>query len=253
MKRENNIKKENNTKRENNMKKENNTKRENKFKPLKLKTKRLLIETASLAEMEQLRDEAQDAERKKAYQEMIDGCQENPKQYNWYAAWKIMDRTSGELIGEFCFKGPQKDGAVEIEYGIKPAFEKQGYMSEAVKVMCGWATSQEDVYFIMAKTTEENAASKRVLEKNKFKPVETNGEEGLRFFLERESSVWMPIYMSFGLCIGMSLGMSQGNQSLGMCLGMSVGLAIGAAMDASDKKRRDGFRQKLGLTESKGK
>lgn len=253
MKKENDMKRENNMKREDNLKKENNTKKENKFKPTKLKAKRLLIETASLAEMEQLRDAAQDAEQKKAYQEMIDGCQENPKQYNWYAAWNIMDRISGDLVGEFRFKGPQKDGAVEIEYGIKPAFEKQGYMSEAVKVMCGWAASQEDVYFILAKTTEENAASRRVLEKNKFKSAETDGEEGVRFFLERESSAWMAIYMSFGLCIGMSLGMSQGNQSLGMCLGMSIGLALGAAMDASDKKRRDGFRQKLGLTESKGK
>lgn len=228
-------------------------KKEKKFRPVKLKTKRLVIETASVAEMEKLRDEAQDAELKKAYQEMLDGCKEHPDKYNWYAAWKITDRNSGELVGDFCFKGPQKDGAVEIGYGIRPSFEKQGYMSEALKSICGWATAQEDVYFIIAETTEENVASKRVLEKNKFKPTGTNGEEGPRFYLERENSAWMAIYMSLGLCMGMSLGMSQGNQSLGMCMGVGIGLAIGSAMDAMDKKRRDGLRQKLGLAESKGK
>lgn len=217
----------------------------------KLKTKRLFLETATVAEMERLCAETTDPELQKAYLEMLDGCNQNLKQYAWYAAWKITDRQTGEMVGDLCFKGPQVDGAVEIGYGLKPGQEGKGYMTEAVKAMCNWALGQENVYFIFAETLADNEKSQQVLENNGFKPTGTNGEEGSRFYLEREKSSWMTIYLCLGMSIGLSMGINQGNQAIGMCLGMSIGMALGAGLDSSDKKARQTFRQKLSLPEEK--
>lgn len=216
-----------------------------KNKTCKLKSKRLILQTASLEEMEQLRDETDDGELKKAYQEMLDGCVEHPEQYAWYAAWKIIERQSGNVIGDCCFKGAPSEGAVEIGYGITQDYEGKGYTTEAVKTLCEWALAHEKVYFILAETEADNVKSQRVLEKNDFQPMGKEGEEGPLFFQEKGKSNWLAVYMCLGLSVGMSIGLSQGNQALGMCLGMCLGICLGSVLDNSDKKNREMCREKL--------
>lgn len=216
-----------------------------KNKSIRLKSKRLILQTASPEEMEQLRDSAADEELKQAYQEMMDGCITHPEHYAWYVAWKITDRRSGELLGDCCFKGPQKDGTVEIGYGILPEHEGKGYMTEAVKTLCEWALSQENVYFILAETAPDNAKSQRVLEKNGFQSLGKEGEEGPLFYREKGKSNWTATYMCLGLSVGLAMGIAQGNQAIGMCLGMSVGVCLGSALDSRDKKKREACRERI--------
>lgn len=73
------------------------------------------------------------------------------------------------MIGDLCFKGaPCEDGSVEIGYGIYPAFEKRGFITEAVEVLCHWALKQKYVRSVRAETNKENIASQKVLQKNGF-------------------------------------------------------------------------------------
>lgn len=67
------------------------------------------------------------------------------------------------------FKGPpDNDGAVEIGYGIAPAYEGKGYTTEVVCALVGWAFSQPGCLAVTANTQQDNPASQRVLEKNGF-------------------------------------------------------------------------------------
>ena len=109
-----------------------------------LLTERLRIYPASLAQMEAMIASEQDAELKKAYTEMLEGCLRRPDQWDWYAAWMI-EKTDGTHIGDLCFKGLREDGIAEIGYGILEAYQGQGYATEAVRAACRWAFDHAEV------------------------------------------------------------------------------------------------------------
>lgn len=207
-----------------------------------IKTKRLILTPMSDAETEARIQSADSEELRAAYGEMLAGCRADPEHRVWYSPWKMCLKEDGCCVGDLCFKGPAKNQAVEIGYGVSPDYEGKGYTTEAVQAMAQWAFSQEGVTFVEAETEPGNKASQRVLEKCGFAP-DGEGKEGPRFVLEAPLTKWFSIYMLFGLSIGLSLGTSLGNSATGMCLGMSVGLCIGFALDASAKKEREKLRQ----------
>ncbi|MHB1533129.1 MAG: GNAT family N-acetyltransferase [Acidimicrobiales bacterium] len=75
----------------------------------------------------------------------------------------------GKVIGDCGTKG-SADGAgmVEIGYGLAAPFRGQGYGTEAVGGMAEWLLSQSGTVIVRASTLADNAASRRVLEKNGF-------------------------------------------------------------------------------------
>jgi [ribosomal protein S5]-alanine N-acetyltransferase len=83
----------------------------------------------------------------------------------WYTYWLIVipaDKAGAGFIG---FKGyPDDDGRTEIGYGIHPAYQNKGYMTEAIRTLVDWAFSHPFCRGITA-TTVINPASNRVLEK----------------------------------------------------------------------------------------
>lgn len=214
-----------------------------------LKTKRLILRPMPLKELEQRVLQMAEGEEREAYTEMLEGCRSHPEDWLWYTPWSIALKQNGTSVGDICFKGPQRKGTVEWGYGLNEAYQGQGYMTEAARVLLEWAFSQKDVYAVEAETLPDNAASQAVLRKLGFKPMGTVGEEGPRFRREKQMAQMSVVYMMLGMCCGMSLGVSAGNMSIGMVLGMAVGLALGAAVDSAEKKHR---RQVLtGETENK--
>ena len=147
-----------------------------------IKTQRLNIYPASVGQMERLTESAASTELKEAYREMLDGCLAHPDQWMWYAAWNIeLNDGSKTVVGDLCFKGIDENGTVEIGYGMNAEYEGRGFMTEAVKAVVGWASAQKGVRRIEAEVEEDNAASKRVLEKAGFVPNGKTGEEGPRY------------------------------------------------------------------------
>ena len=146
-----------------------------------IEAKRLKIYPAAREQMEASIAAEADAGLKKAYTEMLEGCLQNPNQWEWYAMWMIELR-DGTHIGDLCFKGLGANGVVEIGYGILEEYQGQGYATEAVGVAVNWALQQPNVTRVEAETEPDNRASQRVLEKCGFLPTGTVGEEGPRFF-----------------------------------------------------------------------
>ena len=146
-----------------------------------IETKRLKIYPAAQEQMETFIAAETDAELKKAYTEMLEGCLQNPGHWQWYAIWMIELR-NGTHIGDLCFKGLEANGMAEIGYGILEEYRGQGYATEAVGAAVGWALKQPGVKRVEAETEPDNRASQRVLEKCGFLPTSNVGEEGPRFF-----------------------------------------------------------------------
>ena len=80
--------------------------------------------------------------------------------------WFIIEKEQDIVIGSIGFKAkPNKDGIVEIGFGIDPAFRRKGYATEAVRGLTGWALSQNDIQEVIAECDPDNKPSVRVLEK----------------------------------------------------------------------------------------
>lgn len=80
--------------------------------------------------------------------------------------WLIILRDTRTVIGSADFKTlPNESGEVEIGYGLAASFEGSGYMTEAVRALCDWALSHENVKAVSADTEDGNLKSERVLEK----------------------------------------------------------------------------------------
>lgn len=205
-----------------------------------LKTKRLIIVPLSNEQLSDKMKNEQDEHMRKAYAEMLIGCTEHPKERLWYTDWQLYLR-GGPPVGSLGFKGPPQNGEVEIGYGIDEAYRNKGYSTEAVKAAMNWALSRDEVYFVMAETEPDNAASRQVLEKLGFSPCGL-GEEGPRFEKEKARSGWISIYLGIGMGSGTAIGMALGNLSVGMAIGLCVGTAVGASLDSGDRKKRAAYR-----------
>jgi RimJ/RimL family protein N-acetyltransferase len=206
----------------------------------RIKTKRLLIAPLKGEELAERMASEPEGHWKQTLSEMAAGCREHPEDWLWYTLWQVSLK-DGRPVGSLGFKGPPKNGEVEIGYGIDEAYRQQGYAAGSVKAAVDWAFSQEKVYFVTAETEPENAASQRVLQKLEFRPAGF-GAEGPRFEKEKPEPSWMSVFLALGLCIGVSLGASLGSTGLGTSLGLCLGLAVGVALDSQDKKKRQDLK-----------
>ncbi|MBR0373201.1 MAG: GNAT family N-acetyltransferase [Mogibacterium sp.] len=147
-----------------------------------IESERIRIYPATREQMERMISAEQDAEMKKAYREMLDGCLSHPGEWDWYAMWMIEAR-DGTHLGDLCFKGLEADRNPEIGYGILEEFQGQGYATEAVRLALQWAFSHPEITAVEAETDPENAASQQVLRKCGFQATGETGEEGPRFIV----------------------------------------------------------------------
>lgn len=215
-----------------------------------LKTKRMLLRPMSDQQTWKLMEAQDEEELRTAYGEMLAGSRNDPENRLWYTPWQMTLKDGAVSIGDLCFKGPARGNAVEIGYGILPAYEGRGYATEAVRAMIRWAFDHENVVFVEAETEPDNMASQRVLQKCGFTP-DGAGREGPRFVLEKPMTSWMTIYMLLGIGAGTALGTALNGVGMGISLGMCFGMCIGAALDASARKEREKCRERRKQQRSK--
>ncbi len=150
-------------------------------KILTLKTVRLHISPMRDNELQEMIAVQEVPELKQAFSEMLDGGLTDPEHRIWFVPWKItLAENPKTTIGTLGFKGPQKNGGVEIGYGMNSGFVGQGYMTEAVAAVVQWALAQRGVHSVFAETEADNGSSQRILKKLGFVPC-GSGAEGPRF------------------------------------------------------------------------
>jgi RimJ/RimL family protein N-acetyltransferase len=101
-----------------------------------------------------------------------------------FGFYLIVRRDDGVVIGEIGFVGPPRSGAVMIGYAIVPSARRQGYATEAIGAVAGWALTQDGVGEVRAQTLPDNEPSVRALLRAGFTEVEAT-EKVRRFSLVR--------------------------------------------------------------------
>ena len=80
-----------------------------------------------------------------------------------WGGYLVVDPQSGVVVGTCAFKGPPRDGAVEIAYFTFPAFERQRYGGAMARQLIAIADAAPEVGLIVAHTLPEPSASTRIL------------------------------------------------------------------------------------------
>lgn len=99
--------------------------------------------------------------------------EKDKENYLFHSFWFLIRKEDRTVVGSADFKDiPNEKGEVEIGYGLGKEFEHNGYMTEAVQAMCGWAMEQPGVTHIIAETDLDGYASHRILERCGFVKTE---------------------------------------------------------------------------------
>ena len=89
----------------------------------------------------------------------------------WVLGFSLMLHDTGAVVGTCGFKGPpDRDGMVEIAYGIDSAHQNNGYATEAAAALVRFALASDMVRIVRAHTVDRTGASARVLAKCDFQP-----------------------------------------------------------------------------------
>ena len=84
----------------------------------------------------------------------------------WYTYWLIVPHQAPYGAGLIGFKGiPNMLGEAEIGYGIEPAYQRKGYMTEAARLLVEWAFQTGRCQAVVAETLPDILPSQRVLQK----------------------------------------------------------------------------------------
>jgi [ribosomal protein S5]-alanine N-acetyltransferase len=83
----------------------------------------------------------------------------------WICYYAMKD---DQLVGSAAFKGPPKNGAVEIAYGTIEKYRGNGVGTEICKALLDLSLVTDPSIQITARTLPEINASTRILEKNNF-------------------------------------------------------------------------------------
>ncbi|MDX1414840.1 MAG: bifunctional GrpB family protein/GNAT family N-acetyltransferase [Candidatus Promineifilaceae bacterium] len=87
-------------------------------------------------------------------------------EFAWHTYWIMVIASEPFGAGLIGFKGtPDKNGEVEIGYGIDASRRNQGYTTAAAKMLVDWALNQKACCAVTAWSNKENKASARVLQK----------------------------------------------------------------------------------------
>lgn len=145
-----------------------------------IETKRLHLHVKTFGELEQGMNEGDEmsVDFYHAYQyhsERIPGYDTE-----WFRLWDFYLKGTTKRIGGACFKGqPDKDGQVEIGYGIDEEYQNRGYATEAIAALVNMAIRYPGVQAVLFEIEKTNGPSKRVAEKLEARLVE-----------EREGNLW---------------------------------------------------------------
>jgi RimJ/RimL family protein N-acetyltransferase len=104
--------------------------------------------------------------------------------------WFCVVRDPCDLVGNAGFKGTPRNGLVEIGYSMLEAHQRNGYCTEAVRALLGWAFQHPAVEIVVAHTLPGLTPSIRVMEKCGFVFVGNglieDGRRTVRYELLRE-------------------------------------------------------------------
>ncbi|MGI8564172.1 MAG: GNAT family N-acetyltransferase [Candidatus Dormibacter sp.] len=106
-----------------------------------------------------------------------------------FGVYLVVRRSDDLVIGGIGFHGRPERGQVEVGYDVTPSARGQGYATEALRALAGWALQQPGVQAVLGRTEAGNVPSLRVLAKAGFVPCGGPDAEGLFSFERRNGGL----------------------------------------------------------------
>ena len=98
-----------------------------------------------------------------------------------YGMYQLIRQGDSLVVGDIGFHAPpDSSGTVTVGYGLAAEARGQGYATEALKGIIGWAMRQPDVRWVEADTAHGNVPSQRVMERAGMRFIGRN--DRLRFY-----------------------------------------------------------------------
>ncbi|RPH39898.1 MAG: N-acetyltransferase [Planctomycetota bacterium] len=95
-----------------------------------------------------------------------DVLRQHPTLVGWWGWWVLLRGSWPSLVGVVATKGPpDREGTVEVSYGIVDSHQGQGIATEAAQGLIGWLKQDPRVRRIVAETFPSMTASIAVMEK----------------------------------------------------------------------------------------
>jgi [ribosomal protein S5]-alanine N-acetyltransferase len=160
-----------------------------------LETDRLILQTWTLADVEALFEIMSDAEvaryigdgkpfsREKVLEFL--NWAENYQRENGFCRWKVIEKSSGEIVGSCGFARPHGISEVELGYLFAKKHWGRGFATEAARAALAYGFEKLNFAEIIAMTDLENFASQKVLEKIGFT------RRGVEIFQGEETLVYL--------------------------------------------------------------
>jgi len=111
-----------------------------------------------------------------AFRHAYDIVKTNPDEQIWWT-YLFIDPKEEVIVGSGGFKGPPKNGSVEIGYEVAPEFRNRGYATEAAMGFMTKAFQNPTVKKVLASTLPMPNASNRVLEKCGMEFIESKEDD----------------------------------------------------------------------------
>ena len=90
----------------------------------------------------------------------------------WWLGYWMLHKADHAIMGTCGYKGPpDPEGMVEIAYGVAPAYQGQGYATEAAGALVVFAWGHAEIQTVRAHTLPEANASTKVLTRCGFSKV----------------------------------------------------------------------------------
>jgi RimJ/RimL family protein N-acetyltransferase len=94
-----------------------------------------------------------------------------------FGTYQLIRRSDGAVIGDAGFLGPPDDtGAVSVGCAVTAGARRQGYATEALAALLGWAREQSGLTCVLADTTRANVGGQRLLEGAGMHKIGEDGE-----------------------------------------------------------------------------
>ena len=120
---------------------------------------------------------------------------EEPSNEEWYVWYAITNTEVPALVCAAGFFGPpDPNGEVQIGYSVTTEHRRSGYATEVVRALTAFAFETPNVTRVIARTTEDNPASMRVLDKAGFARVAVDhGPREAMYILRRPEGSLSPL------------------------------------------------------------
>lgn len=116
----------------------------------------------------------------RAFSVSLDAIRADPAHTLWGDRVMISRHGRRRVLGSVVFHGgPDRDGTVEVAYGVEQDSQQQGYATEGTRISVEWALEHPGVRRVRATTPSWHTPSRRVLEKCGFALVGSRDSEAL--------------------------------------------------------------------------